>query len=189
VSLALAWPERGWSRTDEPGTGSGIGFEDTDGDGINLRFRDSNGDGINDVDGRPYPHEFGFEDANGDGINDLWADGDGDGVNDLAGRFENRKGKWADEDGDGIEDEDVRPLKGGAFRKHILDADHDGKNDVTGESIAQMRLKFTGDKLERIRQRRMRMDRFIDRDGDGISDGRGAGNVIRRMEGKKKGKK
>jgi len=187
--MVLAWPVRGWSQTGEQGAGPGIGFEDTDGDGINLRFRDFNGDGVNDLDGKPYPHEFGFEDADGDGINDLWADADGDGVNDLAGRFENRRRKWADEDGDGIADEEVRPLKGGAYSKYILDADHDGKNDITGEAISKMRLNFIGDKLERIRERRMRMDRFIDRDGDGISDSRGAGNVVRKMEAKKKGKK
>ena len=197
--LVIVLPERGCPETGAPETGAPqtgapdeklpIGFEDTNGDGINRLFRDANGDGVNDVDGKSYAHEFRFEDANGDGINDLWADADGDGVNDLAGRFEKRKEKWVDEDGDGIADENVRPFKGKAFKKYILDADHDGKNDITGEPVSEMLLKFNGDRIERTRDKRMRMDRFIDRDGDGIADNREDRMLRRILEAKKKGKK
>jgi hypothetical protein len=183
---ALLWlaPGPGHPQTGAAGLKPVIGFEDTNGDGVNRLFHDANGDGVNDVDGKPYPHEFKFTDANGDGINDLWVDADGDGVNDLAARFETGKRNWMDEDGDGIADENPRPLRGRYLKKYVLDADHDGKNDVTGEPVSQMIVRFQGDRLEGIRQRRM--DRFIDRDGDGIDDNRERRALKRILNAKRK---
>jgi len=181
------------------------GFVDANGDGVNDLFVDRNGDGINDVTGKPYPHQFRFQDKNGDGINDLWVDKDGDGVNDLIVQVEfGKKGpKWVDVDGDGIQDRDVTLLlPPGRLWHHVLDANHDGKNDITGlpyrgpmgimgyrfgrvdEEIGKVYKHFVDKNHDGMHDSALkygwqrlgpRVDVFIDRDGDGICDDRSMG--------------
>lgn len=181
------------------------GFVDKNGDGINDVFVDKNGDGINDITGKPYPHRFRFQDKNGDGINDLWVDRDGDGVNDLILQVEfGKKGpKWVDVDGDGIQDRDVTLLlPPRRLWHHVLDANRDGKNDITGlpyrgpmgimgyrfgrvdEEIGKVYRHFTDKNHDGMHDSALkfgwqrvgpRVDVFIDRDGDGICDDRSVG--------------
>ncbi|MDZ7374355.1 MAG: hypothetical protein ONB23_10345 [candidate division KSB1 bacterium] len=182
-----------------------IGFVDENGDGVNDRFVDSNGDGVNDVDGKPYPHTFPYLDQDGDGVNDFWVDADGDGVNDLILKveFPGQGPRWIDIDGDGIEDRDVRVLlPPGLLWKHVLDADGDGRNDITGlayrgragiqgfrfgkvdEETGQVYENFRDANRDGMHDEALRhgwlraragMDLFIDRDGDGIGDSRKVG--------------
>lgn len=174
------------------------GFIDRNGDGRNDWFQDADGDGVNDMDGRPYPHEFEYRDEDRDGRNDLWADSDGDGVNDRLADIQRSGTHWVDRDGDGILDA-VRPLRGRALKAHVLDADHDGRNDITlqpysGSDLGGYRFgniieesgtedphyrDLDGDGMndnDRFGQEQGRqMDRFLDSDGDGIADDRGFG--------------
>ena len=196
---------------------SAVGFVDANRDGVNDGFADADGDGTNDVTGRPYLHSFGFQDENGDGKNDLWADADGDGVNDLLGRIQKAQRRWIDRDGDGMMDEEVGGLRGKALKAHVLDADADGRNDITGEPYTGRDLggyrygrvdeengvvasdfvdedgNGTDDRFEErgqgLEKGRKDMDLFIDTDGDGIADGRGLGHLKGKGKGEKKGKK
>ncbi len=187
-----------------------FGFVDLNRDGLNDHFQDVNGDGINDIDTKAYRHHFKFEDRNKDQINDLWIDRDGDGVNDLILPLLKQKGKaphqpWIDRDGDGIQDANVRPTFKANLSEFVLDANQDGKNDITGveyddqnaggyrygmidEEENQAIVKFTdknGDGMHDPFAKRwennkgkhgQRQDVFIDNDGDGIADDRGMGN-------------
>ncbi len=154
-----------------------IGFIDFDKNGINDLFCDANGDGINDVNNQKYDHNFKFVDNNSDKINDLYTDEDGDGVNDLSIKF-------VDYNNDGRND-------------NIIDSNNDWINDITGllynrRSLKGGRFGFIleergiriedyldkdgdghHDDAEFRGQGRGQMDRFIDMDGDGVSDGRG----------------
>lgn len=192
-----------------------IGYIDQNLDGVNDLFTDVNGDGINDRSGQPYPYHFKYEDKDGDAINDFWIDSDGDGVNDRLGEILKKMSRWIDRDGDGIGDEKVGQLSGRELRKHVLDVDDDGHNDVTGipysdrdlygyrygnideetgikdshfidENSDGMNDHFAGRKHIQG-QGRQKMDLFIDVDGDGIADDRGLHRMRRR--GGKKGKK
>jgi hypothetical protein len=150
------------------------GWLDRDGDGRNDVFQDAQGDGINDVSGVPYARGFQWADEDNDGLNDVFRDADGDGVNDLESAFRDR-------DGDGFDD-------------NVLDADRDGRNDVTGLAFSpgQLHGEVFGfinesksvaewidedgdgfvDEPNRGPHGRGRDDRFVDRDGDGMADGR-----------------
>jgi len=178
------------------------GFIDQNRDGRNDWFQDANGDGVNDVDGNPYPHTYKYEDKDGDGNNDLWADADGDGVNDLLGDVQQSRIGWIDSDGDGIRDT-VRPLRGRALKSHVLDADQDGRNDITQQPYSGSNLggyqygnineesgtedanyqDLDGDGMNdhfqsgsgQGRRTGQQMDQFLDEDGDGIADDRGLG--------------
>jgi len=188
---------------------SPVGFEDADQNGVNDHFADADGDGVNDVNGQAYAHAFQFRDSNGDGKNDLWADADGDGVNDLLHQF--GKDAWVDMDGDGIQDEGSGMLNGKALRQHVLDMNQDGKNDVTGDKITGSslggfkygRVDEESGILDRgyvdadgdgrndrsangtsVGQQGRAMDVFIDRDGDGIADGRGLSRSGKKSRGK-----
>ena len=158
-----------------------IGFVDKNKDGINDKFHDDNGDGINDVTKEKYEHRFKFVDKNKDKVNDVFVDKDGDGVNDLETKF-------VDEDKDGVND-------------NVLDYDKDKVNDITGlkyknkaimgyrygiveEEMKKTHKKFideNGDGMHDPVARRWCFtdedgdgihDRFVDRDGDGVCDGR-----------------
>jgi hypothetical protein len=189
VLVILSAPVGAFGQAD--GTESGprqdsvpIGFQDGDGDGLNDLFRDADGDGVNDVNGTAYRHRFGFKDRDKDGVNDLWSDADGDGVNDLVPGA--TPGAWVDEDGDGIGDALPAGPPGLGLRKRVLDTDRNGKNDVTGEDISAMKAgrgRF-GQQGGAVR----RMDRFIDRDGDGIADDRARGNLLRQIRKQKRGR-
>lgn len=191
------------------------GFADKNRDGVNDLFTDKNGDGINDVTGLRYTHSFPFQDRNRDGINDLWIDEDGDGVNDLVYELLFKNARMVDTDGDGIAD--TRVIRGGGrdLSGYVLDADRDGKNDITGltysgrdfqgcrygnideDNGVRARTFFDADgdgmhdKFAAGRQKaqlkRQGVDLFLDADGDGIADDRG----LQRMRGRgdKKGKK
>jgi len=137
-------------------------FIDENRDGLNDWFRDANGDGINDVDLKSYPHAFPFEDKNGDGKNDRFVDEDGDGVNDLSTSFVDYDGdKWND---------------------NIIDADHDWINDITG-TIYNRRSLFGGRYGAVWEERGMRAKDFVDENGDGQCDQFGAGAMgHRRMD-------
>lgn len=158
-----------------------LGWFDENRDGINDKFRDANGDGINDITDETYPHRFEFVDKNRDGINDIFIDLDGDGVNDLNAKF-------IDKDKDGIND-------------NILDYDKDGINDITGlrykkddargyrygiieEEKKKIHKKFIDENkdgmhdmiaMSRFFDEDGVNDHFIDKDGDGICDGRNFG--------------
>ena len=155
------------------------GFIDQNADGKNDWFCDADGDGINDINQKSYAHSFHFSDINKDGLNDNYVDKDGDGVNDL-------KSKYSDENGDGWND-------------NIIDTDKNWINDITG--LIYNRRSSGGDRFGWVLEesafhienyldenqdgqydnRRFiprqnntgGRDRFIDNDGDGVSDGRG----------------
>lgn len=110
----------------EKSAGKFIGFVDVDEDGVNDRFVDADGNGKNDVDGKEYSRRFQFQDENKDGINDLWVDQDGEGVNDLSPSL---KGK---------DKKDVH--------RNVVDADDDGRNDVTGESYHAEKREWHGER-------------------------------------------
>lgn len=158
-----------------------MGFVDDNGDGLNDVFRDANGDGINDVNNEKYPHNFKFTDQDNDGINDNYQDADGDGVNDLMNKNTNRRQN--------------------VTKEQVIDVNGDWINDITGaiynsRSARGSRYGFVleefGEKVEDYtdangdgchdfeqddprRSGRKGWDRFIDEDGDGISDGKGFG--------------
>ncbi|MCK5145509.1 hypothetical protein KAR48_02070 [bacterium] len=191
------------------------GWVDANRDGINDVFVDADGNGKNDIDGASYTLPFPFRDENSDGINDLWKDVDGDGVNDYLGELLKAMSRWTDSDGDGILDRVQGSLRGRALMQHVLDADKDGKNDITGlayngrdilgyrygnvdEETGKIDIDFADTNSDGMndhfntpeRQKsvnRGRMDRFFDADGDGIADDRG----LRRMRSRvgRRGKK
>lgn len=144
-------------------------WEDRNRDGINDRFTDRNGDGRNDVNGEPYSLPVAFLDKNGDGINDLWKDCDGDGVNDYLGPMLKQNQRWVDSDGDGLMDARQGQLRGRALMAHVLDADGDMKNDVTG-------VAFNGRDVFGFRYGNVDEesgivdDSFVDANGDGMND-------------------
>lgn len=128
-----------------------IGFEDKNDDGINDKFLDANGDGRNDFDDKEYPHKFKFKDANKDRINDLWVDRDGDGVNDLGSKL---KGK---------ERQDIH--------RNVVDADEDGRNDITGEFYDKIKHNWKGEDRGFWDESKGKLrGRLLDEDGDGIDD-------------------
>lgn len=90
------------------------GFRDADKDGVNDLFRDADGDGLDDVTGKAYLHVYPYCDSDKDGKNDFFQDADGNGKNDL-----------------------FKPGKriGDVFLRLFLDANDDGRNDVTGDHI------------------------------------------------------
>jgi len=151
-----------------------LGYVDANRDGLNDRFRDANGDGVNDVDLKPYRHVFQFQDQNQDGLNDLWRDQDGDGVNDLLVACLKTRGikpktPWIDRDGDGVLDADVRPRFAVDLAEFVLDADHDGKNDVTGLEINLANaLGYRYGCVDEETDQQIR--KFMDKDGDGMHD-------------------
>lgn len=197
-----------------------IGYQDLNRDGVNDLFRDANGDGINDVTREPYPHQFRWLDQNQDGSNDLWRDQDGDGVNDLLAELLQKKARngrrpWIDRDGDGIIDEDITLQVDVDLNEVVLDADGDGKNDITGLELRSnnaMGYRYgcideeqnkaisrfedrDGDGMNDGFANRWRhdvankFDYFIDRDGDGISDGRGFEKFGNPNKGRRHGRK
>ena len=149
-----------------------------------LQYRDDDKDGKNDT----------FQDADGDGVNDVsgkpyrhhfqFIDADGDGINDV----------FSDSDGNGINDfpgknkgeQEHAPL-------HVIDFDEDGFNDVTGKLYSSGRhgMRFLDEDGDGIsdsglaetppdgREQVNDMDTFKDEDGDGINDGRGFGRTER----------
>lgn len=167
-------------------------YIDENQDGINDLFRDSDGDGINDITQKPYQHRFKFQDQDNDGKNDLFIDDDGDGVNDLAREFiDNDKDGWndnvIDHNRDWINDitgmiYDLRNFHGARYGlvleelgirvENFTDADNDGRYD----EIRQYR-------------RQLMRDRFIDRDGDGMFDGRGFNRHRRKKDIRGRGRK
>jgi len=152
-----------------------IGFIDQNQDGINDLFQDADGDGKNDVTRQPYLHSFRFEDRDKNGINDLWIDRDGDGVNDLFIDQLKQKGtrpkqNWLDKDGDGILDADARPeFNNIDLRQFILDANQDGKNDITGlechpDHVWGYRFGCIDEELNQF------IKKYVDKNGDGMHD-------------------
>ncbi len=160
------------------------GFPDVDGNGVNDLFCDVNGDGINDVDGKAYPHDFEYYDLNGDGKNDTFQDADGDGVNDLISRPPDSE------------------LESRPFIR-VIDVDRNWVNDITGEVynrreyggdrfgfiLEESQLRLSADEMKNrssltgpVRAKGPARDCFIDRDGDGVSDGRSF-NRHRKMRG------
>jgi len=131
-------------------------------------YRDADGDGKNDITGKPYSHQFRFVDADGDGINDIFRDANGDGNNDIA-RINGKNGDRdkaegsIDANGDGVNDITEKrkaPLQ--KTRQKFIDENADGLSDQTAKETS-----------EKPRIRGRKVDRFTDRDGDGINDGRG----------------
>lgn len=121
-------------------TWGGNRFIDRNQDGINDWFVDKNGDGINDSDQKKYPHNFIFLDENQDGINDVFTDQDGDGVNDL--------------------DNQNYP---------VIDFDNDQINDITG--LPYQKNFYNGYRFGFvIEEKRIRIEKYLDRDGDGMYD-------------------
>lgn len=145
-----------------------------------LQYRDDDNDGKNDS----------FRDANGDGINDIsgkpyrhhfrFIDADGDGIND----------NFRDSDGNGINDSPgKRKGKQDHVPLHVIDFDEDGFNDVTGKHYSSGRhgMRFLDEDGDGIsdsglagnppdsRENIDNKDTFKDEDGDGINDGRGFG--------------
>ncbi|MDZ7261524.1 MAG: hypothetical protein ONB05_05400 [candidate division KSB1 bacterium] len=171
-------------------------FCDANGDGINdvtgkpyphpFDFEDKNNDGINDL----------WVDRDGDGVNDLMFQ-----LGKKPSPAQRKI--WVDKDGDGILDQDARPAPVLEAGKYVLDMNKDGKNDITGLEFASdnpkgHRFGFVDEELgeqfqdfrdkdgdgmdDRIKPGRGPLgqgrpsgmhDYFIDRDGDGIHDGRG----------------
>lgn len=132
-----------------------FGFSDKDSDGVNDLFRDADGNGTDDVTGKAYRHSFQYRDNDNDGKNDLFQDANGDGVNDkfIPGTHSGRRGII-----------------------YSLDADKDGRNDVTGSSVPSKGFgRHSGNG---------QWDDFLDEDGDGIDDRRGWGNRWRKRHGK-----
>ena len=122
VLFAAVFPLAGPSLAEEQGSAilkAPYGFEDVDKDGVNDLFRDAEGDGLDDVTGKAYLHTYPYCDKDGDGKNDFFQDADGNGRNDLF-KHGKRIGK--------------------VFLRLSLDADDDGKNDVTGRHVPGYKL-------------------------------------------------
>lgn len=189
-------------------------FQDANGDGINdidnkpyrhhFKFEDRNKDQLNDL----------WIDRDGDGVNDLI-------LPVLKQRGKGPQQPWIDRDGDGIQDANVRLLFKAGFAEFVIDIDQDRKNDITGlefddqnvdgyrygkidEEENQEIVKFSdknGDGMDDSFTKRWenekgkhgrRQDVFIDKDGDGIADDRGIGNLeknrMRQRYGRRKGR-
>lgn len=166
-------PIRGQTK-DKPVQSRPIGYVDANRDGINDLFHDADGDGKNDVTLMDYKHHFQFVDKNKDGLNDLWLDKDGDGVNDLLRALLAKRGikpqkPWIDKDGDGILDADVLPKYKTNLRRFVLDADRNGKNDITGLDLRDD--NSMGYRFGLIdEESNKKIKKFVDKNGDGMFD-------------------
>ena len=174
-------------------------FADANGDGVNdvsnavyahhFDFQDQNNDGRNDL----------WQDIDGDGVNDLF-------VKLLKEQGHEPRQMWRDRNGDGILDANA-PLKFTVeLSQFVIDENQDGKNDITGHDIRKHNVwgyrygKFDEEQQHQVknyvdknqdgmhdayRERYQRQfgkgkplhDYFVDKDGDGIADGRGLGRL------------
>jgi len=195
IIVSANQPARGQTKEGNAAKFQPIGYKDANRDGINDLFSDAKGDGINDVTNKPYPHHFKFEDENKDGLNDLWIDKDGDGIldagvkpeydydlrkfvlntdndstNDITGLSVNNENTMGYRYGC-IDEERNKKIKG--FIDKNMDGMHDKYSNRLRNDLEQGAV-------------RSRFDYFIDKDGDGISDGRGFGRKGKHQHGKRK---
>ena len=150
-------------------------WQDQDGDGVNDLWKDQDGDGVNDLlhsilQKRGIKPKIPWIDKDGDGIRDPDAvpsydadlkefvlDMDGDSVNDITGIKASKTSSMGYRFGNIDEEMDQKIEK-------FIDKNEDGMYDEFSN-----RLK---DDMKKYGQAR-KFDYFIDKDGDGITDGRG----------------
>lgn len=188
-------------------------FVDANGDGKNdvddkpyahkFKFLDENEDGLNDL----------WQDRDGDGVNDLypeqlkkkgikarlpWIDKDGDGLidPDVKPKFDVDLREFAlDEDGDGKNDItgcEITEDNLMGYRYGNIDEENDKVitkfEDENGDGMHDQFEKRLDQDLKQA-ARGQGNDYFIDRDGDGIADDRGFGQLKNQARQRNRGKR